>query len=396
MSLITIESKALKEALAGLAGAIVGNGTLPILGCVRLTTENDALRVHATNLELHVSLLAPAIQADTGIDLCIDAKRLQQICAVTADPLTIRPGKEPGAACTITYTRAKHRVPTLPSADWPGHKWQESDWTHKWDDGGQYLWPMVQRVADFAARHDVRYYLLGAHIDHDPKTGELIAAGTDGHQIAAASRAITTETVGDALPSVKGGHAGRLTCILPMPAAQAMLRHQPQTIRLYATRIEAESTTGTRIVSSLIDGSFPDWRRFVPDKPRVGATRFVVSGDTLESANDRATLACSDKLRGSKWTVSESELQLSAEAPDGSRVDATAEIAEVEHPGRAPVGFSVDLIARLCRGYREHMGDDAPAMPIELAPDGNGVMVVRQTHARSSITWTCATMPMRM
>jgi len=118
---------------------------------------------------------------------------------------------------------------------------------------------VIKSLLICAAKQDVRYYLKGVCVDARAN-GDVVLVTTDGHRLLAypvATDAIEALTVGqyiiprEALEAVKPCKAGR--------------RVLPITIEIDTAKgLENNITGATSVVTSLIDGKFPDWRRVLP------------------------------------------------------------------------------------------------------------------------------------
>ena len=118
---------------------------------------------------------------------------------------------------------------------------------------------VVKALLICAAKQDVRYYLKGVLVDARAN-GDVVLVTTDGHRMLAypvATDAIEALTVGqyilprEALEAVKPCKAGRVTL--------------PITIEIDTAKgLENKITGATSVVTPLIDGKFPDWRRVLP------------------------------------------------------------------------------------------------------------------------------------
>tara|TARA_R110000868_G_C10767010_1_gene754390 strand:+ start:418 stop:1005 length:588 start_codon:yes stop_codon:yes gene_type:complete len=117
---------------------------------------------------------------------------------------------------------------------------------------------VVKALLICAAKQDVRYYLKGVLVD--ARASDVTLVTTDGHRLLAypvATDAIEALTVGqyiiprEALEAVKPCKAGRVTL--------------PITIEIDTAKgLENKITGATSVVTPLIDGKFPDWRRVLP------------------------------------------------------------------------------------------------------------------------------------
>lgn len=110
-----------------------------------------------------------------------------------------------------------------------------------------------------ASKQDIRYYLKGVLVDVRA-TDNVVLVATDGHRMLAypvAADAIEAPAFGqyiiprEALEAVKPCKAGRH--VLPI------------TIEIDTAKgLENKITGATSVVTPLIDGKFPDWRRVLP------------------------------------------------------------------------------------------------------------------------------------
>jgi hypothetical protein len=106
------------------------------------------------------------------------------------------------------------------------------------------------KAATFASQDPTRYYLAGVYIEPSPKGGAVLVA-TDGHGMVIAHDPGATVT-GSAIVSLPAAL---------MSACKAKRGNDPQ-----VTIEGGFATVGDLTAPNVIvDGSFPDWRRVVPD-----------------------------------------------------------------------------------------------------------------------------------
>lgn len=118
---------------------------------------------------------------------------------------------------------------------------------------------VIKALLICASKQDLRYYLKGVLVDARAN-GDVVLVTTDGHRMLAypvATDAIEALAPGqyiiprEALEAVKPCKAGRVTL--------------PITIEIDVAHGRENKITGaTSVVTPLIDGKFPDWRRVMP------------------------------------------------------------------------------------------------------------------------------------
>ena len=77
---------ALLESLNMVNGVIVTRTPKPVLTCVKITAQNDALTLSATDLELAVRVTTPRVEIQEPGDALVPADKLRQIVSESTDP----------------------------------------------------------------------------------------------------------------------------------------------------------------------------------------------------------------------------------------------------------------------------------------------------------------------
>lgn len=133
---------------------------------------------------------------------------------------------------------------------------------------------MLEAALICASREEIRYYLNGVYVD---PAGLVVA--TDGHRLFAGD--FTPDNSRATLPAFEGW-------IIPRDALQRALKAAPKRAKDPAARVlEISPERVGDVVCQPIDGSFPDWRRVIPDE---------VTPDGKAAQFDGAYLADFDKI----------------------------------------------------------------------------------------------------
>jgi DNA polymerase-3 subunit beta len=185
-----------------------------------------------------------------------------------------------------------------------------------------------------AARQDVRYYLNGLLFEWHDAT--LILVATDGHRLA---------NVG--LRADIAGEPGQ--AILPTETVAilakigAALGPAPVTLTLHRNRL-AVAWPGGDLVSKLIDGKYPDWRRVVPtDRAAAAVWRLPVAD--LAAALGRVKILAHTDFHGVALEVRAEEpttLYLTASNTERDEAEESLPLTAVSAPGRW--GFRIDYL----------------------------------------------------
>jgi len=117
----------------------------------------------------------------------------------------------------------------------------------------------LKAVSRFAAKSDIRYYLVGVYVEANETETRLVA--TDGHAM------LVHRMPAENTRSWSG--------ILPLDTVAAILKHKTASkkvdfpIELHATANEHEHRidyAGQALIFKPVDGKFPDYRRVIPQK----------------------------------------------------------------------------------------------------------------------------------
>ena len=153
-----------------------------------------------------------------------------------------------------------------------------------------------------------RYYLCGLFLHTTEEEGEKIlsAVSTDGHRLSLVN--LRNIEFKENIPGV----------IIPKKALPEIkkvltdIKDEEVTCYLSKTKIKIE-TSDTVIISKLIDGDFPDYKRIIPQ-----SNDKILRSDkkTLLSIIDRVSIFANEIQRGIKFILTENNLTLEANSPE--------------------------------------------------------------------------------
>ena len=257
-------------------------GIIPILGCVLV----DANGVSATDMETNIAVRVP-VPGWEGPARPMNAKALlAAVKAAGANLASIAPN-----AVTLT-TGTTIAVETMETEDFP--LCTAGDFPTAFDMPAAALAGMLIRTAHAESKEATRYYLVGTYLHAHGDT--LRAVATDGYRL------VATDTT---LPD---GAAGMPGVIVPSAATKLLrviLGKKPDgavTVRLSDTRIQVTFGPVT-LTSKLVDGTFPDYLRVIPQDPTPRMTvatadfRAAVKIVTAGADKNESVAICDGALR---------------------------------------------------------------------------------------------------
>lgn len=356
--MLTASRAALTAALS-LSGKIVERrNTIPILSNVLFTRGEKGLALRMTDLDIELQV---EVAADLAMDFkpfTVPANLLHEIVRKLPDgaDCTLEPADAGMHQMRLKSGRSKFTLQVLPGQDFPATI----------ADGS--LCRIIVPAKTFAAAlsavsfaistEETRYYLNGVFF-HPAPCGVLLVA-TDGHRLAKRAVPISTGAPSD-MPGViiPRKTVGVLAALLPADG--------DVTIDVSDARITFHME-GKRLSSKLIDGTFPDYQRVIPQGT---APMAEMEGTALKAAVDRASTVAIDKGRGMKFAFAPGGLSLSVQNPDAGTSEETL---DYEGEINLTIGFNakyvLDAINNLPNGTLTMSITDAGS-PAILRADGD-------------------------
>lgn len=279
----TIKREALLQALTDTAPATKGGGHTPILQCALLHVVNSSddgvgLQVTTSNLEMEITSLVDVQDIDETGTACVAHDRLAAIVKAMPEGEPIRLGGD-GVELLVTCGDAQFDLMAFPADDFPRIDNVKPE--AKASAPAASLAGDLSRAQHAMAVNDVRHYLNGAVIE----LGEThTVATTDGHRLAAVPLSVESD--------IK-----ECSKIIPHTAVDAWIRAckgaEGDADVALGARYASLSLAGLDIVTALVDGRFPDWRRVLPKDTTVALPlprkRLLASLRRVLLAADRKT-----------------------------------------------------------------------------------------------------------
>jgi DNA polymerase-3 subunit beta len=288
---VTVKRSHLTRAAVFTEQVTAKNAALPILSNILFSAGGGKLRLSATNLELGVSVELSAktsgegrvaVPGKTFADLVRAAQTEVVTFSVQKNNLTA----QAGAYHTQLLCFDPAEYPIIPTIT--GGVVFSID--------AALLGRILASIADSIASSESRPELAGAYLRvHE---GTITVAATDSFRLAEAVAPIT-ESVSTAV-------------IIPRATVSQLLRVLPDMdgeVRVRVADNQAVfSCDGVEVISRLIDGKYPDYRKVIPEQ---SASRVLVARAELENAIRGAALF-SSSIFDVKLACTESDLSVSA------------------------------------------------------------------------------------
>ncbi|MCH2238791.1 MAG: DNA polymerase III subunit beta [Blastomonas sp.] len=335
---VSLASGSLKAALKSVIAAVEARNTIPILANVLISVTREHLTVTAPDLDIELTRQVPVGQSSGSWAITVQGRVLdaavQKLPKESEVTLQLQDGR-----LIMRCGRARFSFPTLPVDDFP--RIACLDWAAQWEMEGAGLAEALAHVRPAMSAEETRYYLNGVQFERradEDSAAALFVVATDGNRLHHVRLPAPegSETLADSIVPRKA-----------VPIIQTLCAESRVDVAFAPGKMRVEAGE-TVLVSKLIDGNFPDWRRVLP----TGATsecRF--DPRALEDALGRVIAISNDKTRAVKLEFGASSIELSCTCPETGTASETIE-AEGNWTGlHFAIGFNgrflADVLAQL-------------------------------------------------
>ena len=370
---LTIERAALLKSLGHVQSVVERRNTIPILSNVKLTAADGRLDLDATDMDLDI-VAGVAAEVSAPGSTTAPAHTLYEIVRKLPDGTQVELDATAGdGQLSLRAGRSRFSLTCLPTEDFP--IMAGGDASHSFSIAAGELRGLIDRTRFAISTEETRYYLNGIYLHSTDRDGTSVlrAVATDGHRLA---------SVECPLPSGAAGMPGIIVPRKTIAELRKLIEDSSDEVEVSLSDSKIRFTfDGAVLTSKLIDGTFPDYQRVIPegnDKEMDVECRMF--GDAV----DRVSAISSEKSRAVKMKLADGILTLSASSPEHG--SATEEI-EVEFAGdEIEIGFNSRYLLDIVQQVE---GD---AMRFVLA-DAASPTIIREVDDESALY---VLMPMRV
>jgi DNA polymerase III subunit beta len=353
---LVIERGELLRALGHVTSVVERRTTIPILSNVMLAASGRTLRFKATDLEREVIEQLECDVSQPGA-LTVPAHMLHDIVRKLPDGSQVELVREPEKErLTLRAGQSRFALQTLSAEDFPDLA--VGDMAQEFELSAADLKRLIDKTRFAISTEETRYYLNGIYLHTAARNNEptLRAVATDGHRLAQVE-----------LPLPEGA-AGMAGIIIPRKTVQELHRlieDNGGVVKMGVSPAKVRFEIGTvTLTSKLIDGSFPDYGRVIP---QANDKEMKVSNAQFMGAVDRVSTIASERGRAVKLALTTDKLTLSVNNPEGG--SATEEIAVGYASAPLEIGFNARYLLDIANQLE---GEEARFM---LADPGSPTMV---------------------
>lgn len=358
MQLIKANRDAILRPLQIVAGIVERRHTQPILANVLIRREGSAVSLTGSDSEIQIrttAQLASATVAEANpadATTTVAARKLLDILRSMPDDgmVTVTNANR---KLTVAAGKSRFTLQTLGAEAFPTATLVEAGMVRFTVPQGT-LKNLFSQVFYAMAQQDIRFYLNGLLFVVSGQA--LTAVATDAHRLAVAS------TTCESLDSEQAP----TEVIIPRKAVMELQRlladsEEPVVIEVAPNqarfRFVDDKQAEIELVTKLVEGKFPDWRRVIPQNHQKLVT---VERDAFTRALTRVAILTGEKFRAVHFRLSPSVLRIQAQ--NSEQEEATDEL-DIEYDGQElDVGFNVSYLLDCLNNLKSeqillHFGD---------------------------------------
>lgn len=334
--MMQVPVKPLRAALKAIKDVVEARSTIPILSNVLVKSTPGQMFLTATDLDIMVEKTVDLADAGSNkaMDFCVDAGTLASIAAKLPADGVASIATDGNLGISIKCGRARFKLPTLPTADFP--LIAARDWDAEWEQDATKLIAMIESVRFAISTEETRYYLNGIYVHVPDGSSCQFAAATDGNRLARFHL-----DVADGAEEAPG-------VILPRKAVKvlaALLDEEGGKVGVRVSTSKFRFEIGkTVLTGKTIDGQYPDYTRVIPAANPHAAW---FEPKPLIEAVERVLTIASDKSRLIALTFAGPLLTLSVVSPENGTAN---EEVPVEYEGPdLKIGFNGGFLLDVLR-----------------------------------------------
>ena len=333
-----INSTDLLKALSHIHGIVEVRHTLPILSNIILEAKDDKLILSSTNLDIYCSDKIKAEVLQSG-EVSVSAVTFFEIIKRLPSGSEVLMIMEEGEnEIRLTCGRSKFNLSTLKTDDFPIIS--DSDLSTNFVLSADELIRIIDKTKFAVSNEETRYYLNGIFLHKAERNSIqfLRAVATDGHRLAQYD-----------IPLPQG--AEDITgIIIPKKTIYELRKvlddaNGDVSVSLNENKIKF-SFNDLKVVSKVIDGTFPDYTKVIPQK---NDKNFKTNNSDLKNAIDRVSAVAANeesKSKAIKFCIENNSLSLSVESQSKGSAN---EMIDVNYCGdKVDIGFNSKYIIDIC------------------------------------------------
>ncbi len=329
---VTVERSHLLRSLSHVHRVVERRNTIPILSNVLIRADRNRLTLKATDLDLEVTETVAADVGQPGATT-VPAHILHDIVRKLPDGAEVSLDTGDGQQLALKSGRSRFTLQVLPEADFPDLT--TGEFPTRFSLPAAAMKKLIDRTQFAISTEETRYYLNGIYL-HAVTVGKkpmLRAVATAGHRLAQAQIEApdgAEKMTGVIVPRKAVGEIQKL-----VEGSEGAIDVEISDTKIRVAIPGSGGTGEVVLTSKLIDGTFPDYVRVIP---QANDKVLKVERAAFSEAVDRVSTISSERGRAVKLGLGDGRMTLSVNNPDSG--SATEELG-VDYAGdEMEIGFN--------------------------------------------------------
>ena len=373
---LQIDKKDLLGIISRAQHIVEKRNTMPVLMNVLLETQDNALRVFATDLEVSLTDDAQCQVLESG-KVAVSAKSLFEIIKELPDGMVTLEKKE-NNWLKISQLKSVFNIVGISPDEYPVFPTFNTTEFTKLD--SRVLTEMIEKTIYSVSNDETRYHLNGVFFSKSTEGENVVyrMVATDGHRLSLVDRKSNGSQSQQGMADTQG-------VIIPRKGHNEIKKILDNVEDSVDMAIEGSQlivkNSNTILMIRLIEGKYPNYQQLIPQNMKEN---MVVNREALLSSLKRVSLLSNSKSKGVTLNLAGNRLEISSNNPELG--DAKEEI-EVDYSGQdMKIGFNAKYILDVLGSMTDE------AIQLELNDQLSPGLV--RPHKDSS--YTCVVMPMRI
>ena len=360
------------KTLSHLQGIVDKKNSLPILANISIEAKNNKLILSSTDMDISIIEQIACNVLEDG-STTINSQILYDIVRKIEDNSEIEMISNNGKLLTLRADGSRFSLACLPKEDYPIIDLENTGINIKLK--SDILFKLIDKTKFAISNEETRYFLNGLYFNVENENNKNIVTlvGTDGHRLAKFSHEIN-----DKLDKISG-------VIIPKKTIYELSKLLSE----YNNDIDISISSNKIIfyignitfISKLIDGSFPDYKRVIPNN---NSNILNINREKLLSAVDRVSTIANEKSPVIKFKLLENMLNLNTINNENS---SASEDLKINYNGEEiEIGFNAKYIMDIVN----NLEDDE--ISINLKDSNSPIIALEKSN--SSLVYVL--MPMRV
>lgn len=334
----SIDRSALLIALQHIHSVVERRNTIPILSNVLIEAKEDG--VYLTSTDMDITVIEKVDLGESEVTqlgtTTTSAQMLYDIVRKLPDNIKVEFLSEKNDRLGIKASSSSFALNCLPSEDFPSIA--QEDFKHSFNIDALDLVRLIDKSSFAMSLEETRYYLNGIylHAIKEDNVEKMRTVATDGHRLS---------RVDINLPQGAEGIPGVIIPRKTILEIRKILEDHTGNVSLSISETKIKlSFNNVVLTSKLLDGTFPDYSRVIPEHNDKLVT---ISNQSISEAVDRVSTVSTDKTRAIKININKGSVVISATNPD--KGSASEHLDVVYNGDEVEIGFNSKYVLDVAR-----------------------------------------------